>query len=879
VTEHWHDRDPTDVLDLLEATASAGLSEAEAVRRRERDGANELPPPVRRSLVLRALDQVREPMSVLLLVAALVSGTVLGEPVDAVAIAAIVVINLVIALAQEGRATRALEALEELTAPETTVRRDGRPVRVPARDLVVGDVLLVQAGDRIAADARLLEANDLEVDESMLTGESLPVVKGVATVPDPDASVADRTDLVFWGTFVTRGTATAVVVATGAGTEVGRLAGRLGQVRTPTPLQRELAALSRRLGVAAIAIAVGVLGLTLLRLGLTVEGLEHAFLAAVALAVAAVPEGLPTVTLIALAAGVRRMAARGAIVRRLPAVETLGAATVIVTDKTGTITENRMVVASVVGSDGVPRPVQDLTGRLRAAVTEVAVGCNDATLDPPTGDPMERALLRVADPASSAVTRARESRVGGFPLDARMRMSTVHAVDGGLRILVKGAPEAVLERCARLLGPGGTAVVLDADERDTLHDRAAELAAVGSRVLALASRAADRTPASTDDAERDLVFVALVGLRDPVRPQAAAAVAEARRAGVQVLMATGDHPATAQAIAAEVRLPGAHEVRSGRDVRRDGLPVDPSAVGIYARVDPDQKLDLVAALQARGEVVAMTGDGVNDAPALRAADIGVALGARGSDVAKEAADVVITDDDLATIVAATREGRGIYDNVRKVVDYLVAANLSEITVVVGALLLLPGLGTPLLPLQLLWINLVTDGLPALALGVDRHDPGLMDRRPRPRTVQLLGGDRLRRLAVRGALLGASSLAAGAYALLVLDREPGEARTVLLTALVVSQLLYAFLARQPATASWRDPVAVAGWVGTPALLGGVAGGLVLHLVIVWWGPAQRVFRTTALGVTDLTVVLAAAVVGLLAAALHRRAVGGSQASQD
>jgi P-type Ca2+ transporter type 2C len=852
-----------------------GLDEAEAVRRRITTGPNALPPPRGRPLGLRLLDQLREPMNLLLSAAATVSGLALGERLDAIAIGAIVVVNAVIALVQEGRAGRALAALEQLSAPEATVVRDGAVRRIPASELVPGDIVRIEAGDRIPADARVLETAVLEVDESMLTGESVPVSKSPAPAATPADDREPRARLL-WGTFATRGSGTAVVVSTGPATELGRIAASLDVPSPATPLQQELARLSLRLGTAAVIIATAVFAITLIRTGVSLEGLERSFLSAVALAVAAVPEGLPTVTLVALAVGVRRMAQHRAVVRRLPAVETLGSASVIVTDKTGTITRNRMTVTtawSLDRDDGAPDelpiPVTESARRIAALV-------NDATLDPPTGDPMEQALLHVVGAERVAVERDRMPRLGVFPVDSiRMRMSTLHRHPAdGVMVLVKGAPEPLLERCTDGLRPDGTRRRLTTDDRCATSHQAATMASDGMRVLALAERTAAHPPIDADEAERALTFVALVGLEDPVRPSATAAVAESLAAGVRVVMATGDHPATALAIARDVGLDTTRPPVSGAEILAHGLPDELLETTIYARVDPTQKLELVRALQAVGEVVAMTGDGVNDAPALRRADIGVALGQRGSDVAREAADMVVTDDDLATVVTATREGRGIYDNIRKVVDYLVAGNLSEIGVVVGALLLIPSLGVPLLPLQLLWINLLTDGLPALALGNDRHDPGLMGHPPRPRTSHLLDRHRLVHLAVRGGLMAAACLATAGIDVLHRGHEPDHTRTVLLTTLVVTHLLYAFIARQPAAASLRDPLAPAGWFGTPWLVAAVSSGLGLQLLIIQWSPAQAVFRTTSLAAADWLLIVGGAFIGLLATAAHRRVAGGT-----
>ncbi|MEX0953210.1 MAG: cation-transporting P-type ATPase [Nitriliruptoraceae bacterium] len=857
------------------AGASDGLTAGEAARRLVRFGPNELPAARRRPLVLRLIDRLREPMNLLLLAAAMVSGVLLGEMIDAVAIGAIVAVNTAIGLIQEGRANRALATLEQLSVPEATVVRDGVTRRIPTRELVPGDVVRISAGDRIPADGRLLVADALEVDESLLTGEAVPVQKSPSAHDRTTPREPEALDRVSWGTHATRGSGVAEVTGTGTDTMLGRIATSLDVAPRPTPLQIELARLSTRLGTAAVVIAAVVFAITLVRVGVSTEGLERSFLSAVALAVAAVPEGLPTVTLVALAAGVRRMALHQAIVRRLTAVETLGSATVIVTDKTGTITQNRMTVTSVWAlGTGTVTPTE-LDPGLATVARRIAALVNDATLDPPTGDPMELALLRFAGTDVTADVYRQWPRLSTFPVDSeRMRMSTVHEVDAGVAVFVKGAPETLLRRCVAGIEPDGTARSLTDDERADVLDSSRELASHGMRVLGLAQRTDRTMPRDADEAERDLTFVALIGLEDPVRPDAATTLAAAGAAGMRVLMATGDHPDTAMAIAADVGLDTSVPPVTGGQIAEFGLPDDPLATFVYARIEPQQKLDLVKALQERGEVVAMTGDGVNDAPALRRADIGVALGERGSDVAREAADMVVTNDDLATIVTATREGRGIYDNIRKVVDYLVAGNLSEIVVVVGALLFLPGLGVPLLPLQLLWVNLLTDGLPALALGVDRNDDGLMARQPRPRSDHLLGRRRLGHLTVRGGIMGGACLGTLAVSISLQGLEPDRARTMLLTTLVVLHLLYAFVARQPASASLRDRFAPAGWLGTPWLVVAVVAGVTLHLLVVVWEPAQLVFHTTALGAYDWLLIAAGAGVGLLAVAVHRRLGGGT-----
>jgi len=805
-------------------------------------------------------------MSLLLGTAALVAWAGLGEGLDALAILAIVVLNAVIGSLEEGRAERALDALRSLEAPSATVIREGTRSTIDSREVVRGDLIVLAAGDRVPADLRLVEASLLQIDESLLTGESLPVEKragGPRGTATGEGSGEEGSGRALSGTLVVAGSGLGEVESTGAASSIGRIAAHLEDPQRATPLQRELQRVTARLGIASVFVAVGVFALTLARAGLTEAGLERSFLSAVALAVAAVPEGLATVVAVSLALGVRRMAAKGAIVRRLPAVETLGSASVILTDKTGTLTENRMRLDTVAMEGRGPVDWTELSLEAEEPIVETIVLCSDATIDPPTGDPLEIALLDAVGPSRVQVLRATWQRVAVIPFDARRRrMTTVHVAPGREHMVlhVKGAPEKVLDRCTRALGSGGPRDFSDAS-RSSLMEGSDRLAARGIRTLALARRDLESVGDDPESEERELTFVGLVGLRDPVRSHAQAAVDDARAAGIDVVMVTGDHPGTAAAIAVQVGLMDREgPVITGEVLQRDGIPGRPLDATVYARVDPDEKLALVESFQDNGHVVAVTGDGVNDAPALRRADIGVAMGRSGSEVAREAADMVITDDDLATVVEAVREGRGIYDNLRKVVDYLVGGNLSEISVVVGSLILFPELGIPLLPLQLLWINLLTDGFPALALGIDPAAEGLMRRPPRPASQRLLAISGLPVLAWRALLIAGAAIGSLAVTRFAFDASWGRARTVMFCTLVVTHLLYAFVVRggdggreRPA---FRD-------LGTnPALLVGIGTGLLLQVAIVALPAAREVFDTTSLPASGWALVAASAALSLL-----------------
>jgi Ca2+-transporting ATPase len=859
---------PSEDLDGLDP--ARGLSLEEASRRLAIDGLNDLPAALREPGWRRVARHLLEPMSLLLASAALVAWIGLGEGLDALAIVAIVILNAAIGSWEEGKAERALDALRNLEAPSATVIREGSRSIIDAREVVRGDVIVLTAGDRVPADLLLVDTSLLEIDESILTGESLAVSKSGGPTSQPREEGADRA---LAGTLVVGGSGLGVVEETGRESSIGRIAAHLEDPQRSTPLQRELRGVTTKLGIISIAIAVGVFVLTLARTGFTEAGLERSFLSAVALAVAAVPEGLATVVAVALALGVRRMAARGAIVRRLPAVETLGAATVILTDKTGTLTENRMRLDTVAVEEHGQMDWADLSIGAQETMVEAIVLCSEATIDPPTGDPLEIALLEVAGPARVRDLRASRRRIASAPFDARRRrMTTISSTDRGQHevLHMKGAPEVVLDRCTRALGPNGERD-LSEPSRSKLKLESERMAARGIRTLALATRELEGVGDDLELEERDLTFLALVGLRDPVRPHARAAVSEARAAGIDVVMITGDHPGTAAAIAVQVGLLEEEgSVLIGGDLHEgEDDAKGPLGTTVYARVDPDEKLALVERFQEAGHVVAVTGDGVNDAPALRRADIGVAMGLSGSDVAREAADMVITDDDLATIVDAVREGRGIYDNIRKVVDYLVGGNLSEITVVVGSLILFPDLGIPLFPLQLLWINLLTDGLPALALGLDPAAEGLMRRAPRPTSRRLLAIAGLPLLAWRALLIAGAAIGSLAVSRFAFEDSWGQARTVMFSTLVVTHLLYAFVVR--GGADGRERPRLRDVTTNPWLLVGVGTGLLFQVVIVAWPAAREVFGTTSLPASGWSIVAAAAaftIVAMLATARSR-----------
>ncbi len=867
----WHAVPAAEAAALLGVDPDRGIAPAEALRRLAEHGRNELGTDEGPGRLALLADQFKDVLIWILAAAAVVSGAFLNEWIDAGVIMAIVVLNAALGYVQEARAEDALARLKELAAPEAVVVRDGEEERVPNAELVPGDVLALEAGDRVGADARLLIAAHLEVDEAALTGESLPVRK----TTDPaavDAKVGDRTGMVFASTTVTGGRGRAVVVGTGRATEMGRIADLLAVEDAPTPLQLELNRVGRRLAVLAIATAAIVFGAGFLR-GIEAESM---FLIAVALAVAAIPEGLPAVVTIVLSRGVQRMARENSIVRRLPAVEALGSATVVCTDKTGTLTRNEMRVQELVLSGFRVAPGDAEAGDPRVArYLEVAVAANDARKDAAgeyLGDPTEVALLWSAEDAGAdpVAIRERLPRQDEVAFDSRRkRMSTLHRVDGGWRLMMKGAPEVVAERCDRLLDVDQVEP-LDGRRRSRTLDIAEDLARRGLRTLAFAYRDFDDPPGDVAAAEEQMVLVAVVGISDAVRDEAAESVRQAHDAGIRVVMVTGDHQVTAESVARDVGiLREGEEVMPGRELSElsaEQLAARVERYAVYSRVDPVDKVKIVEAWQGRGQIVAMTGDGVNDAPALRAADIGVGMGS-GTDVAKEASDMVLADDNFATIVSAVREGRGIFANLKKVVYFLLSANVSEVFLMFIGFMVFGGLGEPLLAVQLLWINLVTDGLPALALGLDPPPAGAMDGPP-DEDRNVLSARRQASLVAFGSILGAAALAALIVGHYVFGDPWIEVQSTVFTTLVLVQLAHAFNVHAAEASGWRH-----GFRGNPTLLWGAIGSLALHLLVIYTSLGQTLFDTTAIGLEEWLLIAALTVASFAVVDVVKRRIGG------
>jgi Ca2+-transporting ATPase len=856
----WHALPVDEVLEALGSDGEMGLADDEAATRLQTYGPNTLAESQGPGALRLFLEQFNNALVWLLLAAATISGVVLEEWVDTGVILAIVAINAVLGFVQESRAEKALSALEALSAPEAVVRRSGHDRVVEARTLVPGDLLVLEAGDRITADARVIDGIRLQTDEAALTGESLPVEKSSHPVA-PEGATGDRTDMVFSGTIVTGGRGVAVVTGTGSETEFGKVAELLDTEEPPTPLTIELDRVGKQIALAAIVIAAAIFALGVARQ----IAAETMFLTAVALAVAAIPEGLSAVVTVTLSRGVSTMADQSAIVRRLPAVEALGATTVICSDKTGTLTRNRLRVKELHVS-GWDVPVGELgtadVGRDRRVkmFAEIAALCNDARRaeageDGPgyLGDPTEVAVLMAVDPdvVDAARLRAEMPRLDELGFDSsRKRMSTLHRSGDGVIVHSKGAPEQINERCSHVETPAGPAPLTDAQRAEFVAAEA-RFAEKGLRTLSFAYRRLD-DGSEGFEIERDLVLVALAGMSDEVRPEAREAVGVAHRAGVEVVMVTGDHQVTAETVARDLAIvDGEGRVMNGDMLRAaslDDLAQNVDRYRVFSRVDPADKVKIVHAWQAHGAIVAMTGDGVNDAPALRSADIGIAMGS-GTAVAREASSMVLADDNFATIVAAVREGRAIFANLKKVVYFLLSANISEVLVMFFGFMLFASYGEPLLATQLLWINLVTDGLPAVALGFDPALPGLMDRPPE-RTHHILGRDRLMRLGRQGAVLATGTLAAFMYGQFVRDYEFEHARTVTFTALVVVQLMHAYNVRAEGSTLAR-----VGFGSNRLLALGLAASLALHALVVYTPIGQELFETTALDAIDWLVVAA------------------------
>ena len=866
---------PRQVLDTLDTDPDQGLTQGEGARRLAGYGENKLEKAKPPGLFRQVLAQLRDPMILVLLAAAALSFFAGGgqDWLDTAIILLIVVFNTVISVSQEDNARKALEALEKLAAPRARVLREGVERRLESTHLVPGDILLLEAGDYVPADGRILWAAGLQTDESAMTGESLPVHKRAGDGLPPDTPLAERKNMVIGGTVVTGGRAKVVVTATGMQTEMGKIAGLLlRQGQGETPLQRKMKEVSRVLSLVCVGVCAVMFGVGMLQH----RDILDMFLTAVALAVAAIPEGLPAIVTIVLAVGVGRMARRNAIIKRLPAVETLGCASVICSDKTGTLTKNQMTVLEV----WTPAPAH------RDRALTLGTLCGDAQEGPGgyIGDPTETAIAQAAAQAGleKATLERDMPRRGEAPFDSvRKRMATCHALPNGEALVaVKGAPEAVLARCTHLLGAQGPRPLTDGDRR-RIAQVGGDLAGQALRVLAVAQRLQPALPKSmaAESLEAELTFVGLIGMMDPPRPEVRQAVDRCAGAGIRPVMITGDHKDTAVAIAKQLNIyrPGDKAIDgAGLDfLPQETLEEEIEAFSVYARVTPEHKMRIVQAWQRRGHVVAMTGDGVNDAPALKAADIGCAMGKTGTDVAKGAADMILTDDNFATVVAAVEQGRGIYANIRKAIHYLLSCNIGEILTIFLATLL-PVSQAPLSPVQLLWLNLVTDSLPALALGMEPVEKTAMTQPPRGKEEPLFSRAFSRRLAWQGALVGGITLLA--YGLgFHLTGTFAVANTMAFATLTFSQLFHAFDVRSEDTPLFR-----LGVLSNKAMNKAFLAGAALQAAVLLAPPLQGAFSVVPLALEQWGMVLALALTPLVVCELAkglRRARAGRRAARE
>lgn len=886
LSRHWHHLPLDQAVELLETDSEFGLDLFEIKHRQERFGPNVLTPRKGKGPLFRFLLQFNNPLIYILLAASLITALV-KDLVDAVIILGVVLVNAVIGFIQESKAEAAIEALAQTMTTEATVRRAGRTERVSAAELVPGDVVSVKAGDKVPADLRLLRARDLQIAEASLTGESVPVQKVADTILAPETPLAERRNMVYASTLVTYGHGMGVVTATGDSTEVGLISQLITSAEElATPLTRKIAQFSQILLYAILALAAATFGVGLLRRQTATETLT----AAIALAVGAIPEGLPAALTVTLAIGVSRMARRRAIIRKLPAVETLGSVTIVCSDKTGTLTQNEMTVRQIsvagaryeVTGSGYEPSGQILPNGIEpgGALAECLVSgllCNDSLVVKENGgwqaqgDPTEVALLVSARKGGLAAEQLDLPRLDAIPFESEHQyMATLHDSGPGQPRLVylKGALEVVLERCRLALDPDGQEITLDVD---AIQDDADRMASQGLRVLAFArgEMPPDTASLSHADVANNLTFLGLQAMIDPPRPEAVTAVRACQEAGIQVKMITGDHALTAAAIAKQLGLIGAPSeqespsVMSGRDVSNccDEDMIDRvEHTAVFARVSPEQKLRLVEAFQSRHHIVAMTGDGVNDGPALKQADVGVAMGITGTDVAKETADMVLTDDNFASIEAAVEEGRGVFDNLTKIITWTLPTNLGEGLIILLAVL--AGITLPILPIHILWINMTTVGVLGIVLALEQKEPGIMHRPPRDPKAPILNRELLLRILLVGTII-----LIGAFGLfeweLLNGASVAEARTVAVNVVVVVEMFYLFNCRSLTQSMFR-----LGLFSNPWLILGLAGMIVLQLLFTYAPFMNRFLSSAPISLGTWLHVVGVGFIGYLAVELEK-----------
>ncbi len=862
---------PSDAAKELQVDVSCGLTKEEAEKRIEKYGHNRLEGGKEKSLIQMILEQLKDFLVIILMIAAVIS-IFLGEALEGIIILAIVVLNTFLGVYQENKASNALKALKEMASPHAKVLRGGQIIEVPSSDVVPGDIAILEAGDYVPADLRLIESVNLKIDEAALTGESVPVEKDASAVLAEDASLGDRINCGYMGTVITYGRGRGVITETGMQTQMGNIAGMLND--TPdesTPLQKKLDSLGKVLGIVCLAICVVIFLLGLL------HGMElfDIFMTSVSLAVAAIPEGLTVVVTVVLAMGMQKMVKCNAIIKRLSAVETLGSTTVICSDKTGTLTQNKMTIQKLYDASGhynvsgtgysPEGEITDEAGNVPASfpdrLIEGALLCNDATYDPANqtivGDPTEAAMVVLAykHGMKKAEWESRYPRVQEIPFDSdRKLMSTFHKIGDSITMYTKGAPDELLRRCTRIEEKGVVNPLTDAKREEILGVNQ-DMAQSALRVIGVAYRTMNEADPSPES-ENDLIFVGLVGMIDPPREEAKTAIDVCKTAGIQVKMITGDHKITASAIGAQLGIETDRTVE-GREINEmtdEQLRECVKTTNVFARVSPEHKVRLVDAVRTNGNIAAMTGDGVNDAPSLKHADIGVAMGITGTDVSKEAADMILTDDNFASIVRAVAEGRTIYANIRKVVGFLLSCNIGEILVIFLAML--TNLPTPLVAIQLLSINLITDAFPAFALGMEKEEPGTMNRKPRDPSEPIVDKKMTVAVLIQSIALALGTLGSFVYGLYVHD-SLDVARTACFLTLVLGELLRAYSARSESTSVFKMKVFENSYLNKCVLVS------VLFMIASIYVPfLNPVFSTVALSFDEIIMALVLAFLPML-----------------
>ncbi len=887
----WYQQSPEEVAQSLDTSLTTGLSSGSAQSKLETFGPNELKEQEGKSFLQKLIAQFSDFLILILIAAALISVFV-GEAKDAIVIMSIVIINALLGLYQEGKAEKALEALKKMASPTAKVLRDGNPQEISSSQLVPGDLVILETGDIIPADIRLVESSNLKVEEASLTGESVPVEKRAQETYSEEVSLGDRHNMAYMSTIITYGRGRGIVVETAEGTEIGKIAAMIQTFEEePTPLQRKLNQLGKVLGMTTIAVCVAVFGIGLL------QGREilEMFMVSISLAVAAIPEGLPAIVTIVLAIGMNKMVERNAIVKKLLAVETLGATSVICTDKTGTLTQNEMTVVKVLADNKLIEvegtgyePVGDFklegstittkeSSGLKLLLT-IAALANDAKLDNSSGmyriigDPTEGALITLAGKAGidSAELNHMYKRIEEIPFDSeRKMMTTFHDMpnDEGVSSFTKGAPDIIIDRCNRIILDGKVSEFTPELKSEVLRVNS-ELSRAALRVLAFAFKEYPSLPTdpSPDENESDMIFVGLTGMIDPPRPEARDAIALCKKAGVNAIMITGDYKETAFAIAKDLGMADTED-QAIMGEKIDGMSDEElkevvKNTKVFARVSPEHKVRIVSALRANGDIAAMTGDGVNDALAIKKADIGVSMGITGTDVAKNTADMILTDDNFASIVAAVEEGRIIFSNIKKFVYFLLSCNIGEILLVFTSILM--NLPVPLLPIQLLWLNLVTDSFPALALGVEKGEPDIMNQPPRNPDEAILDRRMLVGVTFQAIAVAAASLSAYLLALRMYGLENiEEARTITFATLIVAELLRAYSSR-----SQKFTLVKIGIFSNKSMVYATLGAFLLLLAVIYIPFMNGIFYTFPLSFVDWEIVLSFAFIPLVVGELTK-----------